>query len=171
MPAGIKTLTADNWLEVDSTSKLFVKISHRDGSVTPMSGEDWISSFLNPKLENAVPENVRVLFEVARGALAYGYFFYPLYSLAGDQLFRVAEAAISEKCRLLGGPDQRGSFNDKINFLGNINAISPPDRSDWHTIRQLRNSGSHPERQRILPPGAIAGILGLVADKINTLFK
>ena len=32
MPAGIKTLTADNWLEVNPASELFVKISNRDGS-------------------------------------------------------------------------------------------------------------------------------------------
>ncbi len=136
-----------------------------------MTGEDWSSNFLSPKLVDEVPEDVRILFEAARGALAYGYFFYPLYTLASDQLFRVGEAAISAKCSSVGDFSGSGTFNDKMNFLAKTNVMSQADRSDWHVIRQLRNVGSHPERQHILAPGAVAGILGVVADKINSLFK
>ena len=61
-----------------------------------MSGQEWLSLFLDPTLSKSVPENVRALFEVARRSSAYGYFFYPLYTLACEQLFRIAEAAVSE---------------------------------------------------------------------------
>src|SRR2546423_7399041 len=102
MTLGIKALTIENWLQPDPTSTIFVQLSHSDGSVSPMSGEDWAAQFLTPSLAATVPEELRKLFEVARGAMAYGYFFYPLYALAGEQLYRVAEAAVSEKYTRLG---------------------------------------------------------------------
>src|SRR5919202_1342535 len=99
MTIGIKILTTENWLQPDPTSTIFAQVSSSDGSVSPMSGNDWVALFLKPSLVEAVPEDVRKLFEVARGALAYGYFFYPLYTLAGEQLFRVAECSVSAKCQ------------------------------------------------------------------------
>jgi hypothetical protein len=83
----------------------------------------------------------------------------------------VGEAAISAKCRSVGEESSGSSFNDKINFLAKTNMITAAERSDWHVIRQLRNIGSQPERQHILPPGTVAGMLGVVADRINNLFK
>jgi hypothetical protein len=41
-----------------------------------------------------VPEPIRELFDVARGAMIYGWFFYPLFRLGEDQLHRVVEAAV-----------------------------------------------------------------------------
>src|SRR5215218_7257043 len=151
MAGGIKTLTTENWLQPDPTSTIFVRLSHADGSVSPMSGEDWMAQFLAPSLNDNVPEEVRRLFEVARGALAYGYFFYPLYTLAGEQLYRVAEAAVSEKCALLGAP-KKSSFQDKIKFLVDKNLIPDEEFIRWDAFRQLRNMSSHPRQQNIIPP-------------------
>lgn len=134
-----------------------------------MSGEDWAEQFLEPSLDDRVPEEVRKLFEVARGAIAYGYFFYPLFTLANEQLYRVVEAAVSEKCALLGAP-KRSSFQDKIKFLLDRNVIADVDFPRWDAIRMLRNMSSHPERQNILPPGMVATTLYLVAQMINSLF-
>ena len=169
MAGGIKTLTTENWLQPDPTSTIFVRLSHADGSVSPMSGEDWVAQFLAPSLDDNVPEEVRRLFEVARGALAYGYFFYPLYTLAGEQLYRVAEAAVTEKCALLGAP-KKASFQDKIKFLVDKNVIPNEEFIRWDAFRQLRNMSSHPRRQNILPPGIVATTLHLVAERINALF-
>lgn len=169
MVSGIKTLTTENWLQPDPTSTIFVQISHADGSVSPMSGEDWTALFLGPSLDDNVPEEVCKLFEVARGALAYGYFFYPLFTLAGEQLYRVAEAAVSEKCALLGAP-KRLRFQEQIKFLLDRNVIADADFPRWDGIRMLRNMSSHPGRQNILPPGMVATTLHLVVERINSLF-
>ena len=56
--------------------------------------DKWLSEFLKSQLEENVPEEIMRLFEVARGAAIYGYFFYPQYALAIGQLFRVAESAL-----------------------------------------------------------------------------
>ncbi len=134
-----------------------------------MSGEDWAEQFLGPALGGTVPGEVIRLFEVARGALAYGYFFYPLYTLAGEQLYRVAEAAVSEKCALLGAP-KRSTFQDKIKFLLGRGVIADADFVRWDVVRMLRNLSSHPRRQNILPPGAVATTLYTVAEMVNSLF-
>ena len=75
MAHNFKTLTSENWLTADPTSVIFVKLSHKDGTISQMTGEEWLALFLDPTLSKSVPENVRALFEVARGSLAYGYFF------------------------------------------------------------------------------------------------
>ncbi len=135
-----------------------------------MTGEEWLALFLDPTLSKSVPDNVRTLFEVARGSLAYGYFFYPLYTLACEQLFRVAEAAVSEKCKILGAPKKTRRFKDKVQFLFDSQVISEEERLDWDAVRHFRNSTSHPQQQMILPPGAVASLLFRIGEKVNKLF-
>ena len=169
--SNFKILTPENWLFADPASTIFSKISHTDGTVTPMSGQEWLALFLDPTLSKSVPENVRALFEVARGSLAYGYFFYPLYTLACEQLFRVAEAAVSEKCRMLGASAKKTkTFEKKVQFLFDSQVISDEERLDWDAVRNFRNSTSHPQQQMILPPGAVASLLFRIGEKVNKLF-
>src|SRR5947199_4604690 len=169
MSLGIKILTAENWLQPDPTSTIFVQVSAPDGNISPMSGDDWVKLFLQPSLAKTVPEEVRKLFEVARGASAYGYFFYPLYTLANEQLFRVVECAVSTKCQLLGAPKRVKTFQEKIGFLSDKNIISNQDFFWWDAVRNLRNLSSHPQEQAILPPGAVASTLYRIAEQINGL--
>jgi hypothetical protein len=116
-PVAIKTLTTENWLQPDTIPSVLTKWSLNDHYAYLMTAEDWVTQFIDPKLNVAVPDNVQVLFEVARGALAYGYFFYPLYTLAAEQLFRVGEAAISAKYLSAGGPNPKKSFQAKVEYL------------------------------------------------------
>jgi hypothetical protein len=170
MTNDFKTLTSENWLMPDPTSVVFVKLSHQDGKISTMTGEEWLGLFLDPRLSMSVPENVRALFEVARGSLAYGYFFYPLYTLACEQLFRVAETAVSEKCKMMGAPKKVRTFEHKVQFLLDNQALSAEDKLEWDAVRLFRNSTSHPNRQHILPPGAVASLLFSIGQKINALF-
>jgi len=171
-PVVIKTLTTENWLQPDIIPSILTKYSLNDGYAYLMTGEDWVAQFTTPKLAATVPNDVQVLFEVARGSLAYGYFFYPLYTLAAEQLFRVGEAAVSAKFLLVGGVNSKKTkyFHGKLKYLRDSKIISDIEFHDWHTIRQFRNLVSHPERQNIFPPGQIAGMLNHVADIINKLF-
>lgn len=167
---GLKTLTINNWLQPDPASAHFVRRSYSDGTVSRLSAEDWLSFFLDPTLSESVPENVHSLFEVARGSLVYGYFFYPLYTLACEQLFRVAETAVTEKCKMLGAPKRVKKFHDKVQFLKETQVISAEQYSDLDELRRFRNSTSHPELQAILSPGAVTTLLFGITDTINELF-
>ena len=76
---GFKKLSIRNWLEPDEVMKGFVRVSS-SGQTGSMIGADWLDRVLEPSLTDQVPHDVQALLEVARGAHAYGYFFYPLYT-------------------------------------------------------------------------------------------
>jgi hypothetical protein len=47
------------------------------------------------------------MWEVARGVLLYGWFYYPLYALGEHQLRRVADAAVLRRYQQAGGPPNK----------------------------------------------------------------
>ena len=167
---GFKEINLRNWLEPDDALRGFVRISP-DGQLHTVTGEEYLQHILSPKLHASVPSDVQALFEVARGAMVYGYFFYPLYTLAVEQLFRVVEAALAHKCKALGAPKSIRTFEKRIKWLMEKAVISRPESDRWHAARQMRNAASHPERQMILAPGNAIGILERVVDDINSLFS
>ena len=130
---GFKRLTPETWLEPDPTNGAF-------GGFPP--AEEILGHILEPKLSEKVPNEIRQLFEVARGAMCYGYVFYPLWTLATEQLFRVVEAATSESGRI-----------------------------NWHAVRFLRNEASHPEQQTLVPAAMALPVVQGTARALNQLFQ
>lgn len=167
---GIKRLTPENWLQPDESTLTFVRLDWETGRSRHPTGEERLEELLEPRLSEHVPEDVQRLFEVARGAMAYGYFFYPLYSLAHEQLYRVLEAAVTHKWKAIGGPARKARLADKIDWLIERGVVQEQDRQLWHELRSLRNIASHPELQSISTPGQAAGALARTARHINQLF-
>ena len=167
---GFKEIDITNWLEQDFIMKAFVRIDSQNGTIQ-MEGEDWVSVILEPELEESVPENVQALFEVARGAMVYGYFFYPLYTLAVEQLYRVAESAVHHKYLSMDASKSFRNFAKRIEWLNSQGVISDTELIRWDAIRNLRNFASHPESQSIITPANAIGTLEIVAHLINPLFK
>ena len=166
---GFKTLTTENWLEPEEILKAFVSLSS-DGHIQSITSEAWAQRILEPHLSQAVPHEIQRLFEVARGAMIYGYFFYPLYTLALEQVFRVVETAVSDKCRSMAAPKPVRTFEQKINWLTEQSVIAAGEREQWHAIRGFRNITSHPTTQMILTPGNTIGFLSDMVSRINSLF-
>lgn len=166
---GYKEITPDNILERDPILDGFVKKS-KTGQTISLDLDDYLSPILAISLKGNIPKEICALFEVARGAMAYGYFFYPIFSLAIEQLLRVTEAAISHKCQVLGAPPKIKSFAQKIDWLVKQKIIPENEKNLWHCIRELRNMASHPTRQMILTPAVCVGTLKNVASQINFLF-
>jgi len=167
---GFKEISPSNWLEPDRVLKGFVRMSP-NGRSRPITGDEYLNHILEPKLVASVPTDVQALFEVARGAMAYGYFFYPLYTLAAQQLFRVAEAAVIHKCKALRALKAKGTFKKRIDWLMDEGTIPQSELNRWEAIRELRNIASHPDRQSILAPGNAIGLLEGIAEQINSLFS
>ncbi len=113
---GFKRLTPDNWLETDPVSTLFETLLPEEQK-QPITGQEWVRRILEPSLKDTVPLEIRRLFEVARGAMVYGYLFYPLYTLATEQLNRVVETAVSYKCETMRAPKTVNTFEKKFNWL------------------------------------------------------
>ena len=167
---GFKEISPNNWLEPDTALRGFVRMSS-DGQTQTLTSDDYLRLILNPKLIEAVPTDVQALFEVARGVMVYGYFFYPLYTLAVEQLFRVADAAVLHKCKASGAPNSTKTFEKRIKWLVDKGIIPHSELTRWDATRKLRNMTSHPERQSILMPGNAIGILEVTVRQINTLFS
>jgi len=140
---GFKELTRENWLEPDPLSLAFSNVHDvAMGETRRMSPEEGLGYILEPQLSTSVPQDVRALFAVARGTMCYGYYFYPLYMLAAEQLFRVAEAAVHHRAEQLKAPKNLKKFATKLKFLVGSGAITVADKDRWDAIRTLRNEGA-----------------------------
>lgn len=91
-----------------------MSLSLSTGQTRPIDFDERRRHTLDINLTEKAPLEVRRMFEVARGAVVYGYFFYPLYVLGAEQLFRVAEAAVTLKCEQMGAKTAKMRFIDKI---------------------------------------------------------
>lgn len=167
---GFKKLTVANWRE--PTVPL---------TFSGLTEERWIESVMEPTLIDAVPAEVRRMFEVARGSILYGWFFYPLLTLASEQIYRVQEAAIRERCKFAGIPTETIRKKDgevtPRNFgrlLGDLRdkKLLPEDEADaWENVRLIRNHVSHPETQSINVPSAAIMTVQVAVRRINQLFS
>lgn len=166
---GFKKLTVANWLEGDTVLTLFVSLSP-DGSIRSLSRDEWARRILEPQMNDSVPLEIRRLFEVARGTMLYGYLFYPIFTLASEQLYRVAESAVSMKYAAKGAPKGTRNFEGKINWLADHFVIAKSEKQKWHAIRGLRNLSSHPEQQTVSTPIHAVDMLNSIVQKINALF-
>jgi hypothetical protein len=169
-PLNFKTLTRQNWTEPDPVLRHFVGVSKVGGTVKKLAGDDWAGYFLAVHLADGVPTDVQELFAVARGVCLYGWFFYPLYHLGEEQLFRVADTTVAAKCKQMGGPDLETSFGGRLDWLKARGVLNADERRWWGSIRELRNLASHPDFQSIHPPGSVLRMFQDVAQRISELF-
>jgi hypothetical protein len=161
-----KTLTLESWRTADPIGKLFVP------PIDPSRGEEvadaWARAFLEPKLSERVPGAVRQLFHVAQGVMVYGYYFYPLYTVGSEQLYRVLEAALLHKCAELNAPTKLRGFGKMLEWLAANNCRI--NLEVWNAVRHMRNSGSHPEIQSISTPGMALNDLDIALRLIEDLY-
>lgn len=167
---GFKQLTPDNWLEPDHSSALVEAVQQKTGETAGLEGHHWLEEILYLELAESVPEEVRALFEVARGAMVYGWFFYPLYMLGAEQLTRVGEAAVAHKWDRLDAPEETLTFAARVEWLRAHGHLSEEEEERWHGLRHLRNSASHPKRQGIINQVTALGLLESVVRDVNRLF-
>jgi hypothetical protein len=136
-----------------------------------MGQNDWARDFLSVELSAEVPSEIRDLFAIARGAMLYGWFFYPLFRLGEEQLYRVLEAAAKLRYRETGGMKKKLSFFEAIDFLVEMSLIPENERERWTAAKNLRNLASHPERATVVPPGFTLRMLRASAGDIDGLFS
>ncbi|MBI5329747.1 MAG: hypothetical protein HZB71_03945 [Betaproteobacteria bacterium] len=163
----MKELTPDNWLEPDTAQ-------------TVLDARAWRDDFLAVRLDAAVPRELADMFEAARGAMIYGYFFQPLVTLGVEHCYRALEAAARARCTLLGLPvscaDSQGkehplSFSHNLRALGARSLISEEDTKLWYQARELRNWAASPDRQTLLTPDHGATALSRTAELLGKLFR
>lgn len=167
---GFKRLTADNWTDPDPVNRHFAHISPIAGPIS-MEGGDWAREFLAVSVADHVPEEVADLFAIARGAMLYGWFFYPLFRIGEEQLFRVLESAARIRYAELGGEAARPSFKETITHLLERGVIAADQLERWEAARRLRNHSSHPSNATVTTPGSVLATLTLCAGDLDDLFR
>lgn len=167
----MKTITTENFLEADPSASAISNMIDADGNISQMNAEIWAGIILEFDLKESIPEDVRNLYQTARGVYLYGYFFYPLFTLGAEQLYRVTEAAAHAKCVQLNAPKKTlERFVDHIEFLSGTGLISDQDLPIWKFFREMRNASSHAKRQNIHTPNFFIGALREVTEEVNKLF-
>jgi len=156
---GFSRITAENWLLPDR--KDYIPIG--------APPDQWIARFLAPALDPSVPLEVRRVFEMARGAMIYSWFFYPLATLGLEQCTRIAEFAVRERCRIL--QNESDHFGENLRTLAAERVISPEEEQRWQAMRRLRNDRSHLNSFMLTDPGEAAGFLRTTVERINALFS
>lgn len=159
----------ESWRKPDPTSTQFALPSA--GLREEVGPDEWAAAFLAVELGDQVPEDVRELFYVARGAMLYGWFYYPLLRLGEEQLTRVAENAARARYRQLGGPKDRPPFARVVRWLACKGAITEAEKDRWLLICKGRNLASHLERRSLIPPDHVLRVLQALAQDIDRLFN
>ena len=167
---GFKKLTLENWQKPDEINKYFIKRNFSTGETKEITENDRTKLFLKYELSENVPINVRKQFETARGALLYGYYFYPLFALGIDQLYRVAESAITHKCVNLSLTNKDSSYRKKLNQLKKHKIIDKDEFRKWESFRELRNLYTHSTSQSLYPHWEADFTLKSITKEINSLF-
>jgi len=177
---GVKHLTVQNWLEPDETGRAFGEINVQTGERRCSSGDRWAAMFLAVELDQAVPPEIRDMWEVARGLALYGWLYYSLYAIAEHQLRRVADAAILHRYRQADGPPKqtRGPAGElrwpemqrRVEWLISKGIIAPEKKQRWDTMRALRNETTHASSRHLVMPHDVLRLLDLLAPEIDVLF-
>jgi hypothetical protein len=166
----VDRFTVERWLQPDPTLAVFTKLNLADGTVAPMASEDWFAVWQHATVDAPVPTEIINLFEQARACLAYGFFYYPLYTLGAEQLLRVAEASLALKCAALGAPRAMRTLKKRIDWLAENAAIPGFDRDRWHSLRKLRNETTHHAERMLLTPAAVQHLLHEIASALTCIF-
>jgi hypothetical protein len=112
--------------------------------------------------------------------MIFSWYFYPFATLGAEQCLRLYDTGTRIRCQQLGipttiptkkGKAKQTTFHDNVKSLVKHGSIRKADEKRWDSIRELRNWGSHPERQSILDPGEAQGILSVVVKLLNELFR
>lgn len=164
-----KQLTPANWDKHDPTSRHFVLIDKNGVQRTPM-GSKWAKLILDPKLCPSVPDDIVEMFEVARGILVYGWFFYPLYTAGSEQLFHVHEAAVAHRCDQLNTPKTVRTFATRLDWLFDQGHLTEQRFRQWTASRGLRNCAAHKKSQSIYDPTMAVSNVDIAVELINELF-
>ena len=170
---GMKSPTIENWLVPDKLAVMTtigLGLVLNPPKVEAAEGGRIVARLAAFALANNVPKEVRKLFAAAKGAMCYGYLFYPLYAIAEDRLYLTLERAVKIRARETGcRPD--GTFADSIAWLCKRGHIDHATCVLLGVYRRGRNEAMHAEFQTIVPPTNSIRFALRIAKLIDLLFE
>jgi len=169
---GIKALDEENYLWADRVGLHFTPLGLSGAPVMATRAEvdGRVKSFTDIRVSDAVPSELRILFEFAKGAMVYGVFFYPLYTLGWEQLSRVFEAMVTTKVSSLDPSRGASSLFDKLQWLKDHGHLPASDSDKYDLFRQWRNRVAHPKEHTLVGPPDARRMLREMRDLLDFLF-
>lgn len=166
---GHKRLSIGNHLELDpffsSTTWWSNNIDERTKHLN-----ERIDEILAISMHPSVPADVRKMFDLLKGGMIYGFYYRPLFSLLGDQVYFIADAALHHKCKELKIDDKGWNFKKRIAVLKKVGTIHTDEGVLWDAMLELRDSVAHQTHRPLnWPPNEVAQ-LETVADDVSRLF-
>jgi hypothetical protein len=169
-------------LEADPRYATMVWVDEQTGEVRPFHISDLDSLVRHIELSPAVPENVRLQFDVARSAFVYSWFAYDLVTLAEGHCYAVIELALrlrAEREAPVPAPDKRTlklllDIAVQHRWLRREDFEVPSLGGSGRTIcvldmmRRLRNNLAH-GNMHLFPDGSLE-MVRLCAEIISKLF-
>jgi hypothetical protein len=153
----IKELNAGNLRSDDPVIRMFIMGLDAAGQPVLGTPEDWLRLFAALELSRPVPVEVRDLHTVAKSAAGYGGLYYPIFTVAENQMARVGETAVTHLYRACGGPPPPPkkffSLFGRLRWLRDHGNITSDQHDEWDLHRQWRNATTHAEEQMLLTPG------------------
>jgi len=96
-PDGLRT--PQHLYDPDPRNRHFVSVDPETGETQPLSLSDQYKSVAAYTLSEAVPEDVRILFDTARNLYLYSWVIYRFYNVAEQQAFACLEMALRERLK------------------------------------------------------------------------
>lgn len=164
--------TLSEWTEMDEKHRLMVAVC---GAVPDLEKMHQLLS--EERLNEAVPDNIKGQFNVARNMALYTYFFYALAPEVHLKTYTLIEHALKVKAsspkRLMLGELLRMAVNKGwISDSGFRHLNNPGENNEWcksleNVLRNLRNSQAHGSTLLV---GDCLHHVRVCADFINQLF-
>lgn len=170
---GIKVLTESNFLEPEMGALMFSPWGLSTVGPAPATKaqiRSRVKQFTSVTLHGGVPEQLWRMFEVAKGAMVFGIFFYPLYTLGGDHLYRVFEYVVKLQYEQLRGEKLSADLRSQVRWLIDNDHFPGPAPESWMATYELRNIISHPKMQSIDTPNGASRTLHRMKNLIEHFY-
>jgi hypothetical protein len=105
--------------------------------------------------------------------MVYGCYYYPLFTLGFEELYRVKEAAFREAVLLAGAPKNtvRGTYERMQTWAKEANLIDEAEANRWQASRSLRNAYSHKMSRTLVGPNDAISNLDTTVELIEKLYR
>ena len=158
----MQVLTDENFLEPSPIALMFSPWGLSSTGPAPATEEEVrsrVKQFTSVTLHDGVPKQLWRMFEVAKGAMVYGIFFYPLYTLGGDHLYRGFEYLVRLQYEKLRREKLTADLRSQVKWLIDNGHFPEPAPERWMAAYEIRNLVSHPKMQSIDHPNGALRIL------------
>jgi len=152
----------------DCRSTVFVKLDTRTGTAEPMIVQDYYRHVADIRLNEEVPEEVRSYMEAVKSLFAYGYFYYPFFTLAA--LLGTTALEMALRAKLPVARDDRRGMGALLKQATQQNLLGNAEATLAASLKHLRNTFAHPTGHWIMAPGQASGVLIAAGEMINRLW-